>query len=335
MPVLSEEEKSALRVENFIFHAVHHGEVEPTLHDAVPLGPFEEFFVKRVLDTVKGNRFVFTPGSSTMTALRGIEEDPGSFVETSKRLARQFHRADDRDRHDGRFKRGILMVTSLSSGTRRFHSLIKLDHFERVLDIVDQDAGATLAEVRNPVSENKKALQKSALIELDGEGGNLVVIDHGKRSGITDFFQGFLGVARAREASELTAAVAKTVLKTVQAHAGELPPEMATQWRQRLADVAVRRLECDTDQVFADLFGAGGSEAVRATWDAQLEAHGVAGEGFLFDHAKLPAGGPKKYRTAENIEINVPPGALDTFSWDPQPDGSIVITIRTGTLTER
>ncbi|MCJ2119997.1 nucleoid-associated protein [Methylobacterium sp. J-001] len=335
MPVLTDEEKATLRVEHFIFHSVHHGKPDPTLRNRVHIGKFEPFFVARVIDTLKGNRFVFDTASPTLAALRGAEEDPTTFVEMSKELARQFHREDDQTKHDGRFKRGILMVAILRAGDRRFHSLIKFDHGGQVIDIVEEDADATLAEVLNPLTENKKALQKSALIELDADGGRLVVIDHSKRSGITDFFQEFLGAQRAKEAPELTDAVVRGVLATVRAHATELPPQVCAQWRERLTDIALRRQEFDADQVFSDLFGAGGTEAVRSTWDAQLAANDVEGEGFSFDHGSLPSTGPRKYRTAENIEITVPPGAKDTFVWDEQDDGSVIVTIRTSSLVAR
>ena len=335
MPVLTDEEKADLRVESFIFHAVHHGHTEPTLHDAVPIGGFEGFFVERVIDTLKGNRYVFDPSSTTLRALRGIEADPGSFVETSKELARQFHRTRDQEKHDGRFKRGILLVTGLRAGNRRFHSLIKYDHGERVIDVIERGVGAALEEVLNPLTENKKALQKSALIELEADSGKLVVIDHSKRSGITDFFRDFLGVQRALGEAEMTKAVEKSVRKTVLAHAVELPPEIASQWKQRLVDIAIQRREFDPNQYFSDLFGAHETKAMRDTWQAQLAANGIEGEVFSFDPESLPDIGLKRYKTAENINIIVPAGAHDRFGWDKLDDGSIVITIRTSSLTER
>ena len=335
MPVLSDEDKAALRVESFIFHAVHHGHAEPTLHDEVPIGRLAGFFIERVIDTLKGNRYVFDDGSTTLRALQGIEADPGAFVETSKELARQFHRTEGRERHDGRFKRGILMVTCLRAGDRRFHSLIKYDHSERVIDIIERGLGADLEEVPNPLTENKKALQKSALIELDADGGKLVVIDQSKRSGITDFFRDFLGVRRALGEDEMTKAVEKCVRRTVLAHSADLPPEITSQWKQRLTDIAARRRDFDADQCFGDLFGAHETPAMRDPWVSQLAANGIEGEAFGFDPDSLPDTGPKRYRTAENIDIVVPPGARDRFDWEKQDDGSVLITIRASSLAER
>ncbi len=335
MPVLSDAEKASLRVESFIFHTVHHGQAEPTLHDEVLIGRHAGFFVDRVIDTLNGNRYVFDAGSTTLRALRGIEADAGTFVEMSKELARQFHRTEGRERHDGRFKRGILMVAGLRAGGRRFHSLIKYDYGERVIDIIERGVGADLEEVMNPLTENKKALQKSALIELDDEGGKLVVIDHSKRSGITDFFRDFLGVKRALGEDEMTKAVEKCVRKTVLIHSADLPPEITSQWKQRLSVIAVRRRDFDADQCFGDLFGAHETQAMRDTWVSQLAANGIEGEAFGFDSASLLNTGPKRYRTAENIDIVVPAGARDRFNWHEQDDGSILITIHASALAER
>jgi hypothetical protein len=183
MPVLTVAEREALRVENFIFHAVHHGRPGPTLFDEVPIGDFEAFFVGRVIDTLKGNRFTFEERSTTLEGLRTIDVDPTKFVAVSKALAIAFH--DD----DGRFKPGILIVLSLVTNGRRLYSLIKYDYGDRVLGVVEQDAVAILTAVAKPLTENKKSLQKSALIELGEAGGELVVIDHSKRSGITAFLK--------------------------------------------------------------------------------------------------------------------------------------------------
>jgi hypothetical protein len=335
MRLLTDEERAALHVESFIFHAVHYGQPEPTYYDGVSIGEFAGFFVERVVETLRGNRFVFDRGSTTLGALRGIETDPATFVEASKELARRLHRAEDHEMPDRRFKRGILMVTGLRAGTRRFHSLIKYDHGERVIDIVASGSAAVLEEVVNPLTQNRKALQKSALIELDDDGGKLVVVDHSKRAGITDFFRDFLGVRRAYAEADLTKAVEKSLRKTVQTHAADLPPEIGSQWRQRLRDVATRRGDFEPDQFFGDLFGANDTPALRATWQEQLAANEIEGEEFRFDPDALPDTGPTKYRTAENIDISVPAAARDRFSWERQRDGSVVITIRTGALTER
>ncbi|MGU3421198.1 hypothetical protein [Methylobacterium sp. D54C] len=328
MPLLTDAERAALRVENFIFHVVHHGEAEPVLFDSTPIGEFEPFFIGRVIETLRGNRFVFEAASATLVELRGAEAGPGAFVEASKALARQFHK------DDGRFRRGILMVTTLATGPRKLYSLIKYDH-ERVIAFDVVDAGAALRAVVTGLTESAKALQKSALIELDADGGSLVVLDRSKPTGITDFFRDFLGVRRLHGEAELTQAVTRTLVRTVRAHAEELPAEITAQVKQRLVRIAEGRPDFDADRFFGDYFGVHGTDAVRATFDRHLAGQGFDGEGFTFEATALPTDGPRKYRTKEGVNIVVPEAARDTLSIETQPDGSTLVTIRTGHVTER
>jgi hypothetical protein len=67
--MLSQAELAGLKIRNFIFHVVHHGEDTPILFEDAPLGNFEQFFLDRVRDTLRGNRFVFVDASRTCELL--------------------------------------------------------------------------------------------------------------------------------------------------------------------------------------------------------------------------------------------------------------------------
>ena len=60
--MISEKEFGSLGIKEFIFHVVHHGPDQPILFDETPLDDFEGFFLERVRDTLRGNRFVFVDG---------------------------------------------------------------------------------------------------------------------------------------------------------------------------------------------------------------------------------------------------------------------------------
>lgn len=328
MPLLTEAERAGLRVEDFIFHVVHHGGVEPVLFDSTPIGDFEPFFVGRVVETLRGNRFVFDDASPSLLSLRGIDADPAVFVETSKELARRFHNPDLR------FRRGILIVTALRTGDRRLYSLIKYDHEKMVaFDVVD--AGAALRDVVNGLTESRKAIQKSALIELSLDGGELVVVDRSQPTGITEFFRDFLGARRKHGEAEMTAAVVQILVRTVQDHADDLPTEISVRVKPLVAQIAAQRPDFEPDRFFGDFFGAHGTEAVRASFDDHLARVGYDGESFTFDPDKLPAEGRRRYRTKEGISIVVPAQASGTFDTETLEDGSTLVTIRTGHVTER
>lgn len=176
--VLTPEEKAALKIDNFIFHVVHHGDKAPILLDQTPVAGFETFFLERVRETLQGNRFIFKPGSQTQADLAKAAADPNVFVPMSKELATRFHALQDR-----RIKRGVLIVMALSTGARKLFSLIKYDH-ERVLTFELASSRAVLHDVLNSFTESPAALQKSALIELDGAAGSLATIDRANRTGM-------------------------------------------------------------------------------------------------------------------------------------------------------
>ncbi|MBB3396119.1 nucleoid-associated protein [Rhizobium sp. BK060] len=336
MPSLTADEIEQLRITHFIFHVVHHGQPEPILLDAVPIGlgsvpigDFERFFLGRVSDTLKGNRFDFTAGSLTRDNLAAIASAPGRFVDVSQTLARQFHSHDDL-----RIKRGVLIVMVLRTGTRRLYSLIKYDH-EKVVAFDVQDTTAILTDVVNSFTESPAALQKSALIELMQQGGELAIIDRNTRTGISGFFERFLGVTRRHSETEMTKGIVDATLKTVQRHRLELPSDITTRVKPKILEITQNRTSFDAEQFVGDFFGAHGSDAIRATFQGELERRNLAGEAFTYDRSAVPAAGPRKYVTNEGIRLVVPESALGTFSQTTDSDGWTTVTIRTRQVTEQ
>jgi hypothetical protein len=169
-----------------------------------------------------------------------------------------------------------LIVTTLRSGQRRFVSLIKYDH-EPMVAFYVIDKTAALHAVITGLTESPKAIQKSALIELVGDGGTLVVLDRGKRTGITDFFRDFLGVSRVHNETEMTDLIARALLRTVKENAAALPTEITANVRRRLVQVAEQREDFKADDFFGDFFGVYGSDAVRKSYAQALEAVFVGG----------------------------------------------------------
>jgi hypothetical protein len=326
--VLNPAEKAALKIDNFIFHVVQHGAPAPILLDQAPIAGFEPFFLDRVRETMQGNRFVFKAGSPTQADLTKIDADPTLFVPTSKELAIRFHRLQDK-----RIKHGVLIVMALSTGQRKLFSLIKYDH-ERVLTFELANTRAVLRNVLNSFTESPAALQKSALAELDGATGSLAIVDRTNRTGITNFFQEFLGAARLRTEAALTTRLKDAVIKTVLQHRDVLPADITARVWPKLTEAAKLRGTFDPNGFFADFFGPYGSEAVRATFDAKLEAEEISGEEFAIDLGALQQSGPERYETLEGIQITVPAGAKDTFSYHIAGDATI-ITIRAGKLSAK
>ena len=329
MSLLSNADIEKLRIERFIFHVVQHGAERPILLDDTPIATFEPFFLDRVKETLRGNRFVFVDGSTTCGLLRKIGADPRQFVEVSKALATDFH-----SRQDKRIKAGVLILMTLRVSKRTLYSLIKFDH-EQVVSYDLVKTKAVLKEISNSFTKSPDALHKSALIELTATGGNVVVVDRTVRADITEFFKGFLNVRRKYDGSEMTKRLGDIVLGTVKDHQNELPGEITRRARDRLYDLVQHRETFDADQFVSEYFGAHGTDDIRATFDRRLEKSGLEGERFRFDRNAVVKPSVRKYRTVEGVKLEYGEDAQDTVKITSKAGGSTIITIQTSKLIEQ
>jgi hypothetical protein len=332
MALLSDEEISLLAIDKFIFHVVHHGGDQPVLFGETPIGDFEPFFLARVRETLRGNRFVFLDGSVTRAALKQVADDPNRFAEVSKTLALAFHHNVGSDR---RIKPGVLILMALSAGPHRLFSVIKYDH-EQVLSYdIEGDTRAVLREIANSFTKSAEALQKSALIELTDSGGELVVVDRKVQADITDFFKGFLTVKRAYTEAELTGALEKVVKETVKAHRNQLPTEIVSKVRQRLYETVQNRETFQEQEFFGEFFGAHGDEKIRRTFNRLLKQVNLDGEIFAYQRGVIARPRPSRYSTVEGVDIQIKEQAQDTVLIRDRPEGGSVITITTAKLYEK
>lgn len=327
MAHLTTTEIAELKIEEFIFHVVHHGDEDPVLFDDAPIGPFAPFFIDRIKDTLEGNKFSFTAASQTKRKLKEWNAGTAEFVATSKDLARQFHRLGDK-----RMKKGMLIVIGLSTGARKLYSLIKYDS-EKVVSFKAKDSKAILEAVVDNFTESPRALQKSALIDLDSQGAEVVVIDKMTRSNISDFYKEFLGVERTNNIMDMTLDLVLAVRRTVKGHAGELPQEIVARVSPKIVEIAKKRLEFDMDQFFDDFFGVKGTEEIKETFRKELLSASLAGEVFTYDPESLPVASSMRYATDEGIRITIPASAVGSYEITPGDDETVII-IRTKVLKE-
>ncbi len=324
---LSEDEIDNLSIDKFIFHVVHHRNDEPILLDETPIGDFEDFFLDRAMETLKGNRFTFADGSITRTLLKQVLDDEGQFVPVSKTLAQTFHAGRDK-----RIKPGVMILMMLVTGQRKLLSVLKYDHEEAVTYEITEDAKAILKAIANSFTKSADALQKSALIEIVDGDDNIVVVDKTVRHEITEFFRGFLACKRLFDDKQMTQAVEALVVEVVKKHQNDLPNDFTQNVRDRYYDTVQKRDQFDANEFFAEFFGAHGSAAVRASFDKGLAKKGMEGEVFKFDKGAVKKLRPQKYKTAEGVKIDVPEQASDTVKTATTAAGT-VITITTSRLT--
>ncbi|MGV5526046.1 nucleoid-associated protein [Pseudomonas sp. XP1] len=327
MATLTDEQIASLKISNFLFHVVHHGKDEPEYFDDVPLGKFEPFFIARIKDTLKGNRFSFLDDSSVKAGILEWQGNNITFLELSKLLAFQFNSL-----YDKRVTLGVLIVIELYAGEKRYYSLIKYDSDE-VVSFTRNGAKAVLEDVVNNFTQSAKSLQKSALVDLEAVAGDghVAVIDRQTRSSISDIFRKFLGVERTKKPAELTESLHKAVIKIVTKHKDDFPASFTYRAGDQVREIAEKQKEFDADGFYNQLFGANGSDEVKATYQKEIANQGLAGEVFEYVPEALPEVRKVRYRTQEGILITVPPGAGNAFKISP--DGK-TITISTSKVNE-
>ncbi|MDR6679519.1 nucleoid-associated protein [Pseudomonas oryzihabitans] len=327
MATLTEEQIASLRIKNFLFHVVHHGEAEPGYFDDVPLGKFESFFIARIKETLKGNRFSFLDESTVKSEILKWQENDISFLDLSKLLASQFNSL-----YDKRVTPGVLIVIELFAGEKRYYSLIKYDSDE-VVSFTRNGAKAVLAEVVNNFTQSAKSLQKSALVDLEAAAGDgqVAVIDRQTRSSISEIFRKFLGVERTKKPAELTESLHKAVIKIVTKHKDDFPASFTCRAGDQVRAIAEKQKEFDLDEFYDQFFGAHGSDEIKESYQKEIANQGLAGEAFKYVPEALPKVRKIKYMTQEGIVITVPPGADSAIKISQ--DGKTV-TISTSKINE-
>jgi hypothetical protein len=342
MGILEKSDLERLQIKRIIFHVVGPEDDDLILMDEVDLGHVLEFFLERIRETNVGNRFkLIGPQQGVWPSLAAMEATPEHFIKISKQLAESFNNAHKAVAS----KRGAFIVAQLSGLSRPMFGLIKFDDL-RVLRFAQQTTPngrvkATVSEINNTFQEDKKAMQKSALVVLDGEEGTAAVFDRANRADATAYFRTFLGVHRLYQPEEATKRFAKAIREAFEVHRGRATPELRENWRKRLADeLAARETiepEEDFDRFGSAVFGAFFDDVqFREAVERSLQKHKVSGETINVAPAAIPIPTIRRIRTAERIEIRIPTDidAQNVLEVIDRPGGHKEIRIKTSGISE-
>ena len=201
--VLSISDKEAIKIEKLIFHIIISEDAQPIfLEELVINAEQQNFFKNRLADAAQGRQYIFTSDDPLIKNLtkKIILASDSEFLNISKEIANSFHIA-----HRGKStNNGVFIISIASIKKRKLLFLIKLDH-KKIYEYVLQGNKALLKEVKNTFSEDKSAIQKVALIDIDSDVvWDVLVFDRSKPGGITDFFARFLSVLPRETERDLT-----------------------------------------------------------------------------------------------------------------------------------
>jgi hypothetical protein len=337
MGLLDNDIVDRLRIRRMIFHVVGPAEDDLVLMDEVDVSGFEAFFLARIRETNIGNRFEFIgPDQGVRRSLGSMNADPDRFVQSSKEVAESFH-----INHRATSSRGAFIIAELTGAGAPAFALIKFDD-QTVLSFRQEqtaDGGmrAVVSSVDNTFIEDRKAMQKSALVCLTDDGGSLAVFDRANQRNITDYFKAFLGVRRLWTPKEATTRLKRALDAAFQANRDEAPNEVRQSWRHRLhGEVQQRETvgpEGDLEAFGAAVFGPfWHNENFRNDVARELHKSRISGEVIEIDRAVIPAPTRRRIKTHEDVVISYPrqlDDAENIVQVQPRAGGGSVITITT------
>ncbi len=177
LDVLSQAQKDSLDIEEFIFHIIEpeaDDDEKVVYLDSVTLQEKQRtFFLDRLRDTAEGTQYVFQQDAVTLKEKCAQLVAPRADFNL---LSRQIT-ADFAGRHKGQMSAGVFVVAivryqATARSQKKLVLLIKMDNSPSFSYSHKQVNGKRVAEMRevpNALNETKKAIQKSAVIDVGGE----------------------------------------------------------------------------------------------------------------------------------------------------------------------
>lgn len=337
--VLTEAEKQSFVIEKFVFHVIIQEDFDPIYLDEVELSEAQnEFFKRRFIDISEGTQFKFSdPYKSDLYGhcKEMLANPEKNFLDKSKRFAYAFKEQHNKSTNDGVFITALVKI-----GTVRLIFLIKVDN-RVVYQYKIHRNRAALEEIKNTFVEDKKTVQKAAIIDISGSHvWEVLAWDRTLKSseaGITDYFRKFLTVMEIETATTLTSKVLKEVNRWAMINQLELDPAQDTSsYKTRaigyLSNTTVFRTKDLLDMVIQDQDSERRDKLLKSLKD-HLDNIGLSGQSFKPSVSALTNAKKKNIRqTAEGVKLEWtgdPSDANLEIAKDRDKQGLIHILIKT------
>ncbi|PPT30111.1 nucleoid-associated protein [Xanthomonas arboricola] len=333
-------ERQSLRIEGMSLHVV--GEEEFTPEPALGLD-HAAFFIARILDTDVAPVYGFREVSTSRETIERMARDEATFEISAQTLARDFSRLHGTTARDGAF---FVFALRTEDPHVRIYSLIKYDYREAIEQAEDPHGQHRLRRIVHALTDDKKAIQKSALVRVvDGQAEATVAArDRAKPAPeIADYFATFLDVERNRSDQDLNRAVLEVLRKTLQESKEFLPNQDVARALQHARGILRDRQEIGEEAIIEAVMAAADNpddENVRATLERRasqkLRAYKLTGLVFRPDRNVLRRPPLHKLRTTEGVTVIYPDDAeAVTLRRERNLEGNgEVITITTDCIVE-
>ena len=342
--MLSIRDKDSLEIDSFIFHILVKDEDDPQYLDEVILTRSQKRFFKKWFATAINNSIEYEfkdkeRAGSVHKIAQEVGDTPSTFLDSSKSLAYEFKRL-----HKGSSSDGLLIVSTVEVESGQLLYLMKMDYSETLQYTLENQNGrsiATLKEVENPINENKQAIQKIAIINIDCENYHWDVIAQDKQSTIgykiADYFKSFLDVREREMSSVLTREVFSAVLKWARLNKDSLDPSQnITIYKGRAINYLDNYSDFDTDEYVRAVVSDEDEERrviLRNSLRSKLVELELAGRSFEIRRNSIRKTDSKSiWTTAQNVQI-VFEGTPDSKNISrTSQNGEEIVTIRTSNI---
>lgn len=341
--VLSQEEKDSFEIEKFIFHIIIQEEINPLYLDAIELTPQQvNFFKERFIDVSEGIQHLFQDkkNSGFYDDCLSILADPDkNFIEVSKKITASFKGHHNKNTNDGVFITSLVKV----EGTRYLIFFLKLDH-RKVYEYTVEKKKALLHEITKTFVEDKKAIQKSALVDVsDHYGWDVLATDRTAtgRTALRKFFSDFLSVIEKETPSKLTEKAAGSVRLWAIANKPALDPKQEiSAYKKRAIDYLSSTARFKTkdfiNAVIQDENDARKEKLLKSFKD-YCDEIGLSGQSFVPNKNSIDRKTRRNIRrTAEGVKIEWEGDAIENNIDIPpkanKNDGLFHIVIKTSRI---
>ncbi len=308
--VFSQAEKDSFKIKRFIFHIIKQTDINPIFLDEVELSDEQSiFFQDRFSDASQGTQFEFNDKktSEVYKNCKAIIEDPEkNFLKVSKDLTASFQTHHKKTTNDGVF------ITSLVSVMDKVDLifLIKLDN-RKVYGYLIKDQKAIMEEIKNTFVEDKRAVQKIAIVNVsDYRVWNVLAFDRNPSAGkaIRDFFANFLAVHERETPYVLTGKIVSAVRQWAIANKSLLDPSQeVSSYKNRGIDYLRNANKVRSKDLINTIILDDNSERakrLRKSLRSYLQEKGLEGQEFKPNSKALDKATTKNIRrTAEGVKI--------------------------------
>lgn len=343
--VLSQAEKDSFKIKRFIFHIIRKEELNPIFLDEVILDSMQtKFFQERFADVSQGTQFEFNDKttSDVFKNCKLIIDSPAeNFLNVSRDLTASFKNHHKKTTNDGVFITALVSVVDKTD----LIFLIKLDN-RKVYEYLIKDRKAIMQEIKNTFVEDKRAVQKIAIINItEYRVWDVLAYDRNPSpsKAIRDYFADFLAVHERETPSVLTTKTIREIRKWANANKTSLAQEPSS-YKKR----CIEYLRNHTEVRFSDLINMVILEEdlqKKKTQQKSLKKHleevGLYGQSFKPNPGSIKDEEKKTvFQTAEGVKIewegksNAEEVNVSIPSNPDSNDGFYHITIKSSSIEE-